>query len=348
MAVSVTEKGIGIAPADQQVIFHEFRQADGSTTRQFGGTGLGLSLVKKFVELQGGIVTLESEPGKGSTFSVVLPLRARSTAAGPPPRMEFERPLPVENRILVVEDDLVAYQSISRSLTEAGYFPMRARHGEEALQLARALRPTAITLDLALPGISGWDVLKELKRDPITKGIPVVIISMMDNRELGLTLGADDYFLKPVDRGQLVARLKEIAPPAALARTSRLLLVDDDSAVHEFLEAELEQLGYRVEHAYSGAQGLELAARSRPHAIILDLMMPDVTGFEVAAVLKEREDTAHVPIVVLTARDLSEDERQRLTGKIAALVQKGHAAPTRLVAAIRDLETRQREVARAR
>jgi DNA-binding response OmpR family regulator len=171
---------------------------------------------------------------------------------------------------------------------------------------------------------------------------------MMDNRELGLTLGADDYFLKPVDREQLVARLNEIAPPTA-PRKSRLLLVDDDLGVHEFLEAELGRLGYDLEHAYSGAEGLETAIRTRPDAIILDLMMPDVTGFEIAALLKEREETARVPIVVLTGKDLSAGERNRLQGKIAALVQKGHAAPSRLVAAIRELEGRAaREVARAR
>ncbi len=348
LAIAIADKGIGIAAADQEVIFHEFRQADGTATRAFGGTGLGLSLVKKFVELQGGIVSLDSEVGKGSTFTVTLPLRSRGAVRGAAaPQQAFEK-LPGDNRILVVEDDLVAYQSISRSLTDAGYFPIRARHGEEALALAKSLKPSAVTLDLALPGLSGWDVLKRLKADPVTKLIPVVIISMMDNRELGITLGADDYFVKPVDREQLVARLNAIAPPRS-PRTARLLLVDDDPAIHEFLESELGQLGYSVEHAMSGAEGLDRAIRARPDALVLDLMMPDVTGFEVAAALKARADTAHVPIIVLTAKDLSEDERSRLQGKIAAMVQKGQAAPSRLVEAIRDLESRQgREVARAR
>jgi signal transduction histidine kinase/DNA-binding response OmpR family regulator len=348
LTVSVTDKGIGIAPAEHELIFQEFHQVDGSATRQFGGTGLGLALVKKFTELQGGLITVASEPGRGSTFSITLPLRPRSPDE-PPAVLELDRAvLPGDNRVLVVEDDIVAFQSISRSLSGAGYLPIRARHGEEALLLARRLRPTAITLDIALPGASGLEVLKALKKDPVTKSIPVVIISMLDNRELGLTLGADDYFVKPVDRERLVSRLQEIAPPGVPSRRSALLLVDDDPAVHELLEAELGQLGYTLEHAFSGIEGIERVRRQRPDAVILDLMMPDVTGFEVAAALKDRTETARVPIVVLTARDLSDEERSRLSGKIAALIPKGRSAPSRLVAAIRDLESRAQEVARVR
>jgi signal transduction histidine kinase/DNA-binding response OmpR family regulator len=348
ITVSVTDRGIGIAPSDQEVIFHEFRQADQGSSRNFGGTGLGLALVKKFVELQGGVVGLESALGHGSTFSFTLPvLAAARDEAVAPTASPTELQLSASHRILVVEDDIVAYQTLSRCLNAAGYFPIRARLGEEALQMARLLKPTAITLDLSLPDLSGWEVLKEIKRDPTTSGIPVVIISMMDNRELGLTLGAEDYFVKPVDRERLISRLREIAPAPNGSVGGRLLLIDDDPAIHDLLDAELGPLGYEVSHAFSGKSGMEAALAHTPDAIVLDLMMPDVTGFEVAEMLQARAETAHVPIVVLTAKDLSGGERQQLRGKIAALVQKGHATPLRLVAAIRDLESRHaKEVAR--
>jgi signal transduction histidine kinase/DNA-binding response OmpR family regulator len=340
LAVSVIDQGIGIAPADQELIFHEFRQADSTATRAFGGTGLGLALVRKFVELQGGQVGLESELGRGSTFSVTLPLRAVVGETAPEVTPEVPWNVASANRVLVVEDDMLAYQTLSRSLSAAGYFPIRARHGEEALEMARMLRPTVITLDLALPGMGGWDVLRELKKDAGTRSVPVVIVSMMDNRELGLALGADDYFVKPVDRDRLVARIRELARTTPPSVRPRLLLVDDDPMVHELLDAALGSLGFTVDHALSGVEGLAMAAKIRPDAIVLDLMMPDLNGFEVASALKEREATAHVPVLVLTAKDLTDHERQQLHGKIAALVQKGSNAATRLVDAIRELEGR--------
>ena len=214
--------------------------------------------------------------------------------------------------------------------------------------MARMLEPAAITLDIVLPDMSGWDVLREVKKEPATRDIPVVIISMADNRELGLTLGAEDYFTKPVDRGALLARLGDLAPVSG-AMASRILLVDDDPAIHDLLGDELARLGYVVDHARSGREGLDLARRQRPDAVVLDLMMPDLSGFEVADALHEDGLTAHVPIVVLTSKDLDHRERALLQGKIAALVQKGQAIPPRLVAAIRELESRHgREGARGR
>jgi CheY-like chemotaxis protein len=197
--------------------------------------------------------------------------------------------------------------------------------------------------------MSGWDVLRELKKDDGTRHVPVVIVSLMESRELGLTLGAEDYFLKPVDAAALIARLRQIAPVAGASPASRILLVDDDPAVHELVGDELARQGYVVDHAHSGPEGLEIAERDRPDAIVLDLMMDGMSGFEVAEALQEDPDTARVPIVVLTAKDLSHAERATLEGRIASLVQKGHSVPARLVAAIRDLEARRMgEAVRAR
>ncbi len=245
--------------------------------------------------------------------------------------------------MLVVEDDLSAYRGLAQALSEAGYFPMRARRGDEAVAMARALRPTAITLDIGLPGLDGWEVLRQLKQDGQTRGIPVVIVSMMDNRELGLSLGVDDYFQKPVDRERLVARLRELAPPGQARAVSRLLVIDDDPEVHALLGEELRALGFAPEHAHSGPEGLEMAARSRPDAVVLDLHMPGMSGFDVASALRERPETADLPVVVLTALELDAADQARLQDKIQALVHKGPLAPSRLVAAIRDLARRQEE-----
>ncbi len=339
--VSVADEGPGIDPDQQAAIFDEFVQVDSSAARAAGGTGLGLALVRRFTELMGGRVELQSSPGQGSTFSVTLPRRSPAGAALPAAdEGPLRRPLAGEHRVLVVEDDLAAYRGLAHALSGAGYFPIRARRGDEAVAMARALRPTAITLDIGLPGLDGWEVLRQLKQDGQTRGIPVVIVSLMDNRELGLSLGVDDYFQKPVDRERLVARLRELAPPGQAREVSRLLVIDDDPVVHALLGEELRALGFAPEHAHSGPEGLEMAVRSRPDAIVLDLHMPGMSGFEVASALRERPETADLPVVVLTARELDAADRARLQDKIEALVHKGPLAPSRLVTAIRALAGR--------
>jgi signal transduction histidine kinase/DNA-binding response OmpR family regulator len=336
LAIAVRDRGIGIPEADLDEIFREFHQVDGGSTRRFGGTGLGLAIVKKFVEHQGGRVRVESHLGLGSTFTVLLPLHPAGTAA--PAADLHPAAVDREHVVLVVEDDPAAFEGLARALRAAGYAPVRARQGEDALDAARRLRPAVITLDIGLPGMSGWEVLKELKRQADTCDIPVVIVSLMQNRELGLALGAEDYFTKPVDRGRLVARLREIAPGPPPPAGARVLVVDDDPTVHELVEAELLPLGYVLEHAHSGREGLERARAGRFEAVILDLMMPDLSGFEVAARLKDDPATAALPIVVLTARDLSAPEREALSGKIESLVRKGEGGTLKLVEAVRQLE----------
>ncbi|HWW59817.1 MAG TPA: ATP-binding protein, partial [Thermoanaerobaculia bacterium] len=249
ITISVTDRGIGIDAQHHAVIFQEFRQVDGSARREFGGTGLGLALVKKFVELQGGSVRVESAPGRGSTFSFTLPVQSRAAVVSRPMEVEMTSR---SDSVLVVEDDANAYELIAAALGSAGYFSLRARHGEEALKIARESRPCAVTLDLVLPGLDGWEVLKRLKADPDTCDIPVVIISMVDNRDLGVALGADDYFVKPVDRQRLLDRIRAITSNAP---RPRLLLIDDDASVHELLDEDLSQLGYAIESAFTAEEG---------------------------------------------------------------------------------------------
>jgi signal transduction histidine kinase/CheY-like chemotaxis protein len=333
IVVSVSDEGIGIEPKDHVVIFEEFRQIDGTVKREFGGTGLGLALVKKFVELQGGSVRVDSAPGRGSTFSFTLPVQSRAAVVNRTTELEIPTERHVE-RILVVEDDANAYDLIAAALGSVGYLTIRARHGDEALRLARSAQPIAVTLDLVLPGLDGWEVLKRLKADPLTRDIPVVIISMVDNRDLGVALGADDYFVKPVDRDLLLDRLRQITEPLHQHRP-RLLLIDDDASVHTLFDEELSALGYTIHNAYSGEEGLRAACDHCPDVIILDLMMPGMSGFEVADSLKENPLTANIPILVLTSKDLTNDDRRELQSKVTSFVQKGKSAREQLVREIR-------------
>ena len=333
LTVSVHDEGVGIDPAHHALIFEEFRQVDGTARREFGGTGLGLALVKKFVELQGGTLTLDSELGKGSTFTFTLP--TRSQAAVVTPMAEMPSKEEKRDRVLVVEDDANAYDLIASALGSAGFLSVRARHGDEALRMARESKPIAVTLDVVLPGVDGWEVLKRLKNDEATRGLPVVIVSMVDNRDLGIALGADDYFVKPVDRDRLLERLREIRKRPGNGAETRLLIIDDDAAVHDLLREELTTLGYTIATAFSGEEGVKSAVQQTPDVIILDLMMPGMTGFEVAASLKDDPRTTNIPILVLTSKDVTSEERKMLLSKVTGFVRKGMSARDQLVKEIR-------------
>jgi CheY-like chemotaxis protein len=343
--VSVIDRGIGISGEHQAVIFDEFRQVDTTTSRTYGGTGLGLSLVRKFVELQRGTISVHSALGEGSEFTFTLPIRFAGAAIPSPIVGPDGVVVPPGERVLVVEDEDEAYDALSAYLQSAGYVPIRARSGEEAMKLARVMRPRAITLDLVLPGMEGWQVLREVKADPETCDIPVIIVSMLENRQLALAFGADDYFVKPVDWPRMLRRLAEITGRDGLPRHARLLLIDDDISVHQLLEHELANEGYVLETVTSAAEAIERAERVRPDVIILDLMMPGMNGFELAERLRQRESTSSIPILVLTAKDLTPDDRERLRHGVSGLVMKGSAAGARLIRAIRSLDSSQTRAA---
>lgn len=328
ITITVRDGGIGIDPAHHAMIFEEFRQVDSTARREFGGTGLGLALVKKFVELQGGRVTVDSRLGAGSTFSFTLPVHSQAAVVTRTPELPDRK-----DRVLVIEDDANAYELISSALHSGGFLSIRARHADEALRLARETKPIAITLDLVLPGADGWEVLKQLKSDESTRQLPVVIISMVDNRDLGLALGADDYFIKPVDRPRLLERLRQFR--SGDNGRPRLLVIDDDNDIHALLDEDLSPLGYAIVNAYSGDEGLRAAVEATPDVIILDLMMPNMSGFEVADALKDDARTANIPILVLTSREVTREDRELLHSKVTSFVQKGRSAREQLVRELR-------------
>jgi CheY-like chemotaxis protein len=276
---------------------------------------------------------VDSALGEGATFSVLLPVAYEGVAQPLEARHEtLDLPAEGGSRVLVVEDDPTAYETIAGHLAASGYIPVRAHDAPEALHLAEVLQPAAITLDIILPGEDGWDVLRKLKERSETADIPVVVVSMLDNRELAVTLGAAEYLVKPVDGERLIAILCDLVRPVD-PRDVNVLLVDDDPDVHELVRTRLEPLGYGVIDVLSGPEALDVARRRRPDVILLDLMMDGMDGFEVNTRLKADPVTADIPVVVLTAKDMTAEDRRRLRGSIEALVSKGEGH-SRLIAAI--------------
>jgi PAS domain S-box-containing protein len=333
MAISVTDTGIGIAPSDLDRLFKEFQQLDSGAGRHQEGTGLGLALTKRLAELHGGDVGVTSALGKGSVFTLRLPL-SRAEAEKPvetaPPataHVHDVRPL-----VLVVDDNQHAADLLVRLLDRGGFRAEIAASGKEALAKARELRPAAITLDILLPGIDGWDVLAQLKRHDATRDIPVVVVSVVDKPELGRALGAMDYFVKPVDGKELLSRLAKFAFTNKVGtEETRVLLIDDEPANLQWLEGVLKPAGFSVISAAGGREGIELARSSRPHLILLDLMMPEVSGFDVVAALDADQATRSIPIMILTAKDLTEEDKRQLNGHAKAILARGSTGATDLL-----------------
>ena len=340
---SVTDTGIGIAEEDQERVFHEFQQVDGAASRHYEGTGLGLALTRRFAELHGGRIWLESTLGQGSTFHVeipshpVIPEQPVSTngllVLPEAVSVNGEAPL-----VLVVEDDAQSANLLCAYLTRGGYRPHVVADGLEALETARTLQPVAITLDIMLPHMDGWEVLRSLKADETTRDIPVVITSVVDDEQLGYALGAADYFVKPVERQALLARLAALALTAQVKnREVQVLVVDDNPAAVELLGGMLEPIGFTVLRAYGGAEGIALARAKLPEVILLDLMMPEVSGFEVVAELKGDARTRDIPILIVTAKDMTAEEKNQLNGQVGAILAKGSSVRIELLTWLRQI-----------
>jgi signal transduction histidine kinase/DNA-binding response OmpR family regulator len=324
--IAVQDHGVGIAADDHARVFEEFRQV-GDQAQRLSGTGLGLALTRRLVEAHGGRIELQSALGFGSTFTVILPDRS---AIEPPADRGAKRPaaaLEVGGRdILVIEDEASSARLLQTYLTNAGYTVRIATDGEQGLALVRARRPAAIVLDILLPGIDGWEVLRRLKSDQTLRDVPVIIATVVDERGVGLALGAVDYLVKPIDPGALLERLRRYTFTTKVkTRSMTVLAIDDDPAALDIVESTLTPLGFAVRRASSGEDGIALAESCAADLVICDLMMPGVDGFEVISRLRGAEATSAVPILVLTAQDLSALDKARLNGRVLGIAAKGES-----------------------
>jgi len=332
--VSVTDTGIGIRPEDQKVIFDEFRQIEGSADAAGEGTGLGLAITKRLVEQQGGQISVESELGKGSRFTFTL-LAAEPTSRVRP----AEEPATVcvgsgrlTPLVLIVDDESSARELLA-SYLEPQYRVAMAESGIEALKKAQQLRPDAITLDVLMPGSSGFDTLAALRKNPETATIPVIILSIVDQRQVGFALGAADYLIKPVRKPALLEAIRRHVPSPA-DDDSSILLVDDDPKALELLKEALRSAGYETQAVRSGTRALEVLANKVVGAILLDLLMPGMDGFQVIRRVRREPALKELPILVMTAKNLSPDEIALLTRETQGLLQKGGSWRQELIAEV--------------
>lgn len=341
---SVQDTGIGIGPEDKERIFDEFEQASTSFSKKYGGVGLGLALTKKLVELHGGIITVESNLGEGSTFAFWIPVTSPVVEMPESenieaislnfPWMKEEAPL-----ILVVEDDLSTSELLTLHLSQAGYKVAHAFNGEEAMEKARKLQPFAITLDVLLPKKDGWEVLQELKGDQTTSHIPVIIHSIVDNKDLAFALGATDYLLKPLDKEALFSKLEEITiTKGKRALPISILIIESEDEVTNSLKEIFEPQGFLIYTAPTGKRGVELASALRPGVILLNFTLPDMLGYDAIREIKENPSTKDIPVFILTERDISVEDRLSLVGKIERIVQKYSFDTKELVVHIKELE----------
>ena len=331
LAFAVSDTGIGMTEEQLAKLFRRFQQADASTTRQFGGTGLGLALTKAFAALLGGDVGVQSSPGQGSTFTVRLPATLQHADTAPASLPAETAPAPGKVVVLVVDDDRAQLDLMSRFLAREGFTPRTALDGPTGLALARDLRPRAILLDVTMPGMDGWSVLSALKSDAQLADIPVVMVTFLNERALASSLGAADYVLKPVDWDRLRGVMERFREAEG-----DVLVVDDDPDARHRTRQELERNGWVVVEAENGLEALDLVAHAIPRLILLDLNMPVMDGFDFLRALRERPGCDAVPVVVLTAMDLTAEDRRRLRGANQVL-NKGDISMRELAERLRRL-----------
>ncbi len=328
----VEDTGIGMTPEQQQRIFQEFTQADESTTRRYGGTGLGLTLCRRFAEMLGGSILVESEPGKGSIFTIRIPrvsISPQGKVTGP-----TLASFGVKTKVLIIDDDPSMRDALSRMLTKEGYWVAMAADGKEGIEMARSLRPQVITLDIAMPGMNGWQVLSALKEDADLKDIPVVLITMMEGRSRGFALGATAYLQKPITREELLQVLDRFQPEDG----QPVLVVEDDSDTLLGLNRILEHEGWTTRLAMDGFQALSALQEAPPCALVLDLMLPGMDGFQLLAEMQGNPAWSNIPVLILTAKELTTEDLALLKApQVHRVFRKGACSKEELVEAVKDI-----------
>jgi CheY-like chemotaxis protein len=344
LTFQVADTGIGMSAEQMSRLFQAFNQADDSTTRKYGGTGLGLVISKRFCQMMGGDIYVTSEVGRGSVFTAVLPTtppnisKMDSSPSLPKPQLvpatsPIELPIDAAGVVLIIDDEPVVHELVKKVLDREGFFAVSAYAGEEGLKLAREIFPDVITLDIMLPDMDGWAVLSQLKADPGLSDIPVVVISMMSDQNTGFALGAAEYMVKPIDRDKLTLILHKYR---CAQMPCEVLVVEDDSNTRELVRSTLARHGWQVMEAENGRVALERVAERKPAVIILDLMMPEMDGFEFVTRLRAREEWRDIPIIVVTAKDITAEDRLRLNGYVEKTLQKSQYSRDELLRDIRE------------
>ena len=340
----VTDTGIGMTSKQIQTVFHPFTQADASTTRKYGGTGLGLAISRRFCQMMGGDISVQSKMGKGSIFTAWLPVEVVETENKSLPFL-WDTNAPAANIpattssessdiVLVIDDDPVVRDLLERFLSKEGFQVRSAAEGQTGLRLAKELRPAAITLDVAMPELDGWTVLAALKADPELGDIPVIMLTIIDDRTKGYTLGASDYLIKPIDRDRLLAILDKYRCDQTRCE---VLIVEDEDATRDIIRRLLKKEKWKVIEAENGRAALRQLAKNQPELILLDLMMPEMDGFELIAEIRKNPKWRAIPIVVITAMDLTQAEQERLQGYVQRILQKGAYSREQLLQEVHDL-----------
>nr|MDJ0570418.1 response regulator [Pleurocapsa sp. MO_192.B19] len=326
ISFKVADTGIGMNQEQIGKLFQAFTQADASTTRKYGGTGLGLAITKKFCQMMGGDINVESELGTGSTFTIHLPVQVvdstKQKLNQSPETFSSKKDddSTTKNTILVIDDDPTIHDLLKRFLGKKGFKVKTASSGAEGVRLAKMLKPEAITLDVMMPGMDGWSVLTALKANPQTADIPVVMMSMVDDQNLGYALGAAEYLLKPINNQKLETIIGKFKP---VSNSEPILVVEDDPGVREMLCRQLKMENWQVIEAENGYEALIKLQNCSPGLILSDLMMPEMDGFELVHRLKQNEQWCSIPVVILTAKSITPEERQKLNGGVSKIFEKG-------------------------